>query len=106
MIELLFSNRNSQLGGGVDFLASPLDVKLSQQSQNAIGQYAFVFPIACSAGRKPLRDLGVPFTGRNTLYGRSRPHRNRSKDLLVKSAATFAISEVQRSDLTVLRTSF
>jgi len=31
------------IGGGVDFLASPLDVKLSQQSQNAIGQYAFVF---------------------------------------------------------------
>src|SRR5260370_3769819 len=27
----------------IDFLASPLDVKLSQRSQNAIGQYAFVF---------------------------------------------------------------
>ena len=31
------------IDGGVDFLASPLDVKLSQKSQNAIGQYAFVF---------------------------------------------------------------
>src|SRR5258708_39124147 len=29
--------------GGVDFLASPLDVKLSQKSQNVIGQYAFIF---------------------------------------------------------------
>src|SRR6266851_6327941 len=31
------------IDGGVDFLASPLDVKLSQKSQNAIGEYAFVF---------------------------------------------------------------
>lgn len=31
------------IDGGIDFLASPLDVKLSQSSQNAIGQYAFVF---------------------------------------------------------------
>jgi hypothetical protein len=31
------------IDGGVDFLASPFDVKLSQQSQNAIGQYAFIF---------------------------------------------------------------
>jgi len=31
------------IDGGVDFLASPLDVKLSQQSQNAIGEYAFIF---------------------------------------------------------------
>jgi hypothetical protein len=31
------------IDGGIDFLASPLDVKLSQRSQNAIGQYAFVF---------------------------------------------------------------
>ena len=31
------------IDGGIDFLASPLDVKLSQKSQNAIGQYAFVF---------------------------------------------------------------
>jgi hypothetical protein len=31
------------IAGGVDFLASPLDVKVSQQSQNAIGQYAFIF---------------------------------------------------------------
>jgi hypothetical protein len=29
--------------GGVDFLASPFDVKLSQKAQNVIGQYAFVF---------------------------------------------------------------
>jgi len=29
--------------GGVDFLASPLDVKLSQKSQNAIGEYVFIF---------------------------------------------------------------
>ncbi len=29
--------------GGIDFLASPFDVKLSPQSQNAIGQYAFIF---------------------------------------------------------------
>jgi hypothetical protein len=31
------------IDGGVDFLASPFDVKLSPQSQNAIGQYAFIF---------------------------------------------------------------
>jgi len=31
------------IDGGVDFLASPFDVKLSQPSQNAIGQYAFIF---------------------------------------------------------------
>src|SRR6266481_5788754 len=31
------------IAGGVDFLASPLDVKLSQQSQTAIGEYAFIF---------------------------------------------------------------
>ncbi len=31
------------IDGGVDFLASPLDVKLSQKSQNVIGQYAFIF---------------------------------------------------------------
>src|SRR5712664_5025751 len=31
------------IDGGVDFLASPFDVKVSQQSQNAIGQYAFIF---------------------------------------------------------------
>jgi len=29
--------------GGVDFLASPLDLKLSQQFQNIIGQYAYIF---------------------------------------------------------------
>ena len=29
--------------GGVDFLASPNDVKLSQQTQNVPGQYAFIF---------------------------------------------------------------
>lgn len=31
------------IDGGVDFLASPLDVKLATKSQNAIGQYAFIF---------------------------------------------------------------
>lgn len=31
------------IDGGVDFLASPFDVKLSQKSQNAIGEYAFIF---------------------------------------------------------------
>ena len=31
------------IDGGVDFLASPSDVKLSQQTRNAIGQYAFIF---------------------------------------------------------------
>jgi hypothetical protein len=31
------------IDGGADFLASPFDVKVSQQSQNAIGQYAFIF---------------------------------------------------------------
>jgi hypothetical protein len=31
------------IDGGVDFLASPSDVKISQQTQNAIGQYAFIF---------------------------------------------------------------
>jgi hypothetical protein len=31
-----------EIDGGVDFLASPFDAKLSPQSQNAIGQYAFI----------------------------------------------------------------
>lgn len=31
------------IGGGVDFLASPFDLKLSPESQNSIGQYAFIF---------------------------------------------------------------
>jgi len=31
------------IDAGVDFLASPFDVKLSQKSQNAIGEYAFIF---------------------------------------------------------------
>jgi hypothetical protein len=31
------------IDAGIDFLASPLDVKLVQKSQNVIGQYAFVF---------------------------------------------------------------
>jgi len=31
------------LYGGIDFLASPNDVKLSQATRNAIGQYAYVF---------------------------------------------------------------
>jgi hypothetical protein len=35
--------RKFAIDGGVDFLASPLDVKLSQKSQNVIGQYAFIF---------------------------------------------------------------
>ena len=32
-----------EIYGGADFLASPLDVKLSQQFQNVIGQYAYIF---------------------------------------------------------------
>jgi hypothetical protein len=35
--------RKFAIDGGADFLASPFDVKISQQSQNAIGQYAFIF---------------------------------------------------------------
>ena len=35
--------RKFAIDGGADFLASPFDVKVSQQSQNAIGQYAFIF---------------------------------------------------------------
>jgi hypothetical protein len=31
------------IDGGIDFLASPFDVKLSQKAQNAIGEYAFIF---------------------------------------------------------------
>jgi hypothetical protein len=31
------------IDGGIDFLASPFDVKLSQKTQNAIGEYAFIF---------------------------------------------------------------
>ena len=31
------------IDGGIDFLASPNDVKLSQQTQNVPGQYAFIF---------------------------------------------------------------
>jgi hypothetical protein len=31
------------ISGGVDFLASPFDVKAAPQTQNAIGQYAFLF---------------------------------------------------------------
>jgi hypothetical protein len=39
----LVSKQRLAVDGGVDFLASPFDVKLSPQSQNAIGQYAFIF---------------------------------------------------------------
>ena len=35
--------RKFAIDGGADFLASPFDVKVSQRSQNAIGQYAFIF---------------------------------------------------------------
>jgi hypothetical protein len=35
--------QNFSIDGGGDFLASPFDVKLSQQSQNVIGEYAFIF---------------------------------------------------------------
>src|SRR6266849_10771629 len=35
--------RKFAIDGGADFLASPFDVKVSKQSQNAIGQYAFIF---------------------------------------------------------------
>jgi hypothetical protein len=35
--------RRFAIYGGVDFLASPLDLKLSQQFQNVIGQYAYIF---------------------------------------------------------------
>jgi hypothetical protein len=38
-----FQREKFVIGGGVDFLASPFDVKASQKSQNAIGQYAFIF---------------------------------------------------------------
>jgi len=31
------------IDGGVDFLASPFDVKIGQRPQNAISQYAFIF---------------------------------------------------------------
>jgi hypothetical protein len=31
------------IDGGVDFLASAFDVKLTEKSQNAIGQYALIF---------------------------------------------------------------
>jgi hypothetical protein len=35
--------RGFAIAGGVDFLASPLDVKLSQRPSNVINQYAFIF---------------------------------------------------------------
>jgi len=38
-----FQREKFVIDGGVDFLASPFDVKVSQKSQNAIGQYAFIF---------------------------------------------------------------
>ncbi len=31
------------VSGGIDFLASPLDVKLSQLTENVPGQYAYIF---------------------------------------------------------------
>ena len=37
------TTRRFAIYGGVDFLASPMDVKLSQQFQNVIGQYAYIF---------------------------------------------------------------
>jgi hypothetical protein len=40
---VLVLKRRFAIDGGIDFLASPNDVKLSQQSQNVIGQYAFIF---------------------------------------------------------------
>ena len=40
---ILVLKQKFAIDGGVDFLASPFDVKLSQQSENAIGQYAFIF---------------------------------------------------------------
>ena len=39
----LVSKQRFAIYGGVDFLASPRDVKLSQQFQNVIGQYAELF---------------------------------------------------------------
>jgi len=39
----LFSSSKAAVYGGIDFLASPLDVKLSNPSPNVIGQYAYVF---------------------------------------------------------------
>ena len=39
----LVSKQRFAIYGGVDFLASPLDLKLSQQFQNVIGQYAYIF---------------------------------------------------------------
>jgi len=31
------------IDGGVDFLASPFDVRLTEKSQNVIGRYALIF---------------------------------------------------------------
>src|SRR5262252_732187 len=39
----VLTTRRFAIYGGVDFLASPMDVKLSQQFQNVIGQYAYIF---------------------------------------------------------------
>lgn len=39
----LFGNAKAALYGGGDFLASPLDVKLSNPPDDVIGQYAYIF---------------------------------------------------------------
>jgi hypothetical protein len=39
----LLAGRRASVYGGVDFLASPLDVKLSNPPSDIIGQYAYVF---------------------------------------------------------------
>jgi hypothetical protein len=39
----LLAGRRASVYGGVDFLASPLDVKLSNPPSDVIGQYAYVF---------------------------------------------------------------
>jgi len=39
----LFSGRRVALSGGADFLASPLDVKISNPPSNLIGEYAYIF---------------------------------------------------------------
>ncbi|HET8926081.1 MAG TPA: hypothetical protein VFN26_24060 [Candidatus Acidoferrum sp.] len=40
---VLVQRQRFAVDGGIDFLASPNDVKLSQQTQNVPGQYAFIF---------------------------------------------------------------
>jgi hypothetical protein len=52
-------NTNERLGvlAGVDFVASPLDVKLDQRTANVVPEYAYVFPLEFGGVSTPERSI-------------------------------------------------